>query len=325
MDPRKVQELKAFVDLVKADPHVLYSPELSFFKDFLISLGADVPEPPAAAPKVESEEKEPSDSDFADPADADRMSPESDLLPSIGDLAKGLSDSEQETVNSLKGKAAEALEDGERVKALDFLNQAIAVGGATAMLLTRRADLLLKLKRPLAAIQDCDSALSLNPDSGKAFRIRGMAHRFLQNWSKAHADLASAQKIDFDDATEDVKRFVDAKWKIVDQAQREWKRSHEQPRRPSPPRNRSPPRSAPSSAPTGGMSGGFPGAGMPGMPNMGDLFSDPELMAAMSNPRVMQAMQAMMTNPGAFMQYQNDPEVGPVLMKLMGKLGGGGM
>lgn len=317
MDPRKVQELKAFVDLVKADLHVIHSPELSFFKDFLISLGAAVPEPPAAAPKVESEEKEPSDSNFADPADADRMSPESDLLPSIGDLAKELSDSEQETVNSLKEKAAEALEEADRVKALDFLNQAIAVGGARAMLLTRRADLLLKLKRPLAAIQDCDSALSLNPDSGKAFRIRGMAHRFLQNWSKAHADLASAQKIDFDDATEQVKRFVDAKWKFVDQAQRDWKRSHEQPIRTSSPRNPSPPRSAPSSAPPGGV------PGMPGIPNMGDLFSDPELMEAMSNPRVMQAMQAMMTNPAAFMQYQTDPEVGPVLMKLMGKFGGG--
>ena len=56
---------------------------------------------------------------------------------------------------------------------------------------------------------------------------------------------------------------------------------------------------------------------------MGDLFSDPELMGAMSNPKVMQAMTAMMSNPAAFMEYSNDPEVGPILMKLMSKFGGG--
>ena len=43
----------------------------------------------------------------------------------------------------------------------------------------------------------------------------------------------------------------------------------------------------------------------------------------MQNPKVMQAMQAMMSNPMAAMQYMSDPEVGPVLQKLMGLFGGG--
>jgi hypothetical protein len=38
----------------------------------------------------------------------------------------------------------------------------------------------------------------------------------------------------------------------------------------------------------------------------------------------MTAFQSMMSNPASILQYQNDPEVGPILMKLMSKMGGGG-
>jgi len=47
-------------------------------------------------------------------------------------------------------------------------------------------------------------------------------------------------------------------------------------------------------------------------------------MAAMSNPKVMQAMTELMSNPAAFAKYQNDPEVMGVMQKLMGKFSGGG-
>merc|ERR1719231_214710 len=69
----------------------------------------------------------------------------------------------------------------------------------------------------------------------------------------------------------------------------------------------------------GGMPGGMP-AGMGQM--MAEMMQDPEMMAAMSNPKVMQAMQSCMGNPMAMMQYMDDPEVGPVLQKLMGKMMG---
>ena len=72
------------------------------------------------------------------------------------------------------------------------------------------------------------------------------------------------------------------------------------------------------------MGGGMPGGIDPSM--MAGLMNDPEIMAAMSNPKVMAAMQQCMGNPMAMMQYMDDPEVGPVLQKLMGKMmGGGGM
>ena len=173
------------------------------------------------------------------------------------------------------------------------------------MLMTKRADLLLKLRRPLAAIKDCDLALSLNPDSGKAFRIRGLAHRYLHRWEKAHSDLASAQRIDFDDATEEIHKMVDEKFKKLIQTRRS------EPSSSAPTRGR--PEPSPTAPPSGGMGNMF-----------ADLLGDPELASAMTNPRVMQALQEMMSNPAALLQYQSDPEVSPILMKLMSKFGAGG-
>merc|ERR1712039_334858 len=77
------------------------------------------------------------------------------------------------------------------------------------------------------------------------------------------------------------------------------------------------------------MGGGFPGmGGMGGMPGgidpsmLSGLMSDPELMAAFSNPKMMAAMQDIMSNPGNIGKYQSDPEVMAVMQKVMGKFGG---
>lgn len=288
MDLSIIDQLKKFVQILKSDPQVIHLPELEFFRDYLESLGARLPAPAAA--EVESE-------------DPDRWTEESEPLPASPALSKTeLTDAEMDKANQLKQLAQEAIEAGDREKALDFLNQTIALGGVSAMLMTKRAELLLKLKRPLSAIKDCDIALTLNPDSGKAFRIRGMANRHLQRWEKAHSDLAAAQRIDFDDATEEVHKLVDKKFEEMKKTKT---------RSPSPPRRSNP--SAPQTS--------FPIPG--GMGNMfADLMADPELASAMTNPRVMQALQEMMSNPAALLQYQADPEVGPVLMKLMSKFGG---
>merc|ERR1711972_426589 len=96
------------------------------------------------------------------------------------------SDEQMDQQGELKQLAAEAMEDGDKQKALDKLTEAFAIGNVTAMMYAKRADILLKLKRPNAAIADCTAALEINPDSGKAFRMRGKAHRFLGHWAQAH-------------------------------------------------------------------------------------------------------------------------------------------
>lgn len=64
-------------------------------------------------------------------------------------------------------------------------------------------------------------------------------------------------------------------------------------------------------------------------------MSDPEIAAGMQNPKIQAAFQdlmgsggpaGLMSNPGKIQEMMADPEVGPFLQKLMGKMmGGGGM
>jgi suppressor of tumorigenicity protein 13 len=41
-----IQALKTSVDVLKANPELLHTPELSFFKEYLQSFGAKIPPPP---------------------------------------------------------------------------------------------------------------------------------------------------------------------------------------------------------------------------------------------------------------------------------------
>merc|ERR1719387_1872674 len=73
--------------------------------------------------------------------------------------------------------------------------------------------------------------------------------------------------------------------------------------------------------------------GMPGMPPgvdpnfLAGLMSDPELAAAFNNPKIMSAMQDIMSNPGNISKYQSDPEIMALMQKVMKSMGGsmGGM
>ena len=73
----------------------------------------------------------------------------------------------------------------------------------------------------------------------------------------------------------------------------------------------------------GGGGGGNPfggGGGMPDMKKAQELMSNPkvrELMVkAQGNPKVMRVLQECMSNPAAFMKYQNDPEVSELIAEL---------
>jgi hypothetical protein len=74
-----------------------------------------------------------------------------------------------------------------------------------------------------------------------------------------------------------------------------------------------------STGPQGG--GGMPG-GMPGMPpGMEELFSDPEIAAAMNDPKVMKAMEEMRTGgPAAMAKYASDAEFMALISKVQAKM-----
>ena len=65
-----------------------------------------------------------------------------------------------------KAKASEALEGGNFGAAVEHLTAALAAM-PSALMYARRAEALLKERRPVAAVRDCDAALQINPDSAK--------------------------------------------------------------------------------------------------------------------------------------------------------------
>lgn len=125
---------------------------------------------------------------------------------STGDRAKAAAAQRQQT----EKEAAGALAANDVQRAVDAYTLAMRTTGATAMMLANRAALLLKLKRPCAAIRDCTAALKINGSMVKAYRVRGIAHRKLGHWRRAHSDVSEAQALKFDDATAEMQKFLSA-------------------------------------------------------------------------------------------------------------------
>jgi len=129
-----------------------------------------------------------------------------------------LTDEQQDKQGALKQEGNDASEDGKQDVALEKLTEAIAIGCASALMYSRRGQLLMQLDRPRAAINDCTAALAVNPDSAKAFKIRAKAYVKLEKLEEAHSDFSSALKIDYDEQTYEDSLDVAAKVKELQAA-----------------------------------------------------------------------------------------------------------
>ncbi|CDJ42517.1 58 kDa phosphoprotein, putative [Eimeria tenella] len=264
----KLAELEAFVTLARNDPSILHKQELSFFKEYLLSLGAKIPDPLAEEPKEESEE-EPFHVESLN--DEEVVAPESTPPPALAPAGeKELTDDDYEKLSKAKEAAAEALEAGDLNKAVESYTKALLVGNPTALLYTRRAEVLFKQKRYAAAVRDCDEALKLNPDNARAYRIRGTSNRYLGNWKQAHSDIEMGQKIDYDENIWDIQKLVEQKYKIIEEHERSVQRRREEKERREREKRIREQRASSQKAyeeqkkrEASGVPGGFPG-GMPG-------------------------------------------------------------
>eukprot|EP00434_Breviolum_minutum_P029393 symbB.v1.2.025995.t1/scaffold2562.1/size76343/4 len=146
-------------------------------------------------------------------------------VPSADLISKELSDADADKQGELKGQAQDApwpkriprlwiqdpsfaLEDGDLKVAVSKFTEAMMLGGVSAMMLAKRAEMLLKQKRYRAVEADATLALELNPDSAKAYRARGKARRFLGEYALSAQDFSQAQTIDYDDGVVDMHKYV---------------------------------------------------------------------------------------------------------------------
>eukprot|EP00929_Paragymnodinium_shiwhaense_P019117 TRINITY_DN13137_c0_g1_i2.p1 TRINITY_DN13137_c0_g1~~TRINITY_DN13137_c0_g1_i2.p1 ORF type:complete len:654 (+),score=228.42 TRINITY_DN13137_c0_g1_i2:148-2109(+) len=146
----------------------------------------------------------------APPQDPERLQEEKEKPPAApAPIPDELTDTQVRLINKAKKEATDALEEDNWELAIDKYTLVMSHGGATAPILAKRGELLLRLRRPVAAILDCTAALQMDTHCFKAFRVRGVANRRLGRWQNAFADLEEAQRLDEDEGIADVLKFVE--------------------------------------------------------------------------------------------------------------------
>ncbi|TRY73595.1 hypothetical protein TCAL_03347 [Tigriopus californicus] len=292
----QIQQLRQFVDALKLKPEFLYDPQLGFLRDYLISLGAVLPQVQASAPteprgtpmdQSATPEAQPEVQPSADEPETEAEDPESEVeldmtgviepdedeTQPMGDPAKGeLTEEDEAQFSGKRSEALAAFSEGEWSQAIDIFTEAIILNPHNAVVFAKRGACFLKLQKPQACIRDCDRAIELNPDSAPAYKNRGRAHRLLGNFLEAARDLRQACKIDFDEQTDEwLKEVTPNAKKLEDHErkkarrneEREIKAKKERLRKAQEAREKAAKEASSGPGATGSMPGGMPG-GMPG-------------------------------------------------------------
>ncbi|XP_053087238.1 hsc70-interacting protein [Pangasianodon hypophthalmus] len=359
MDPRKVAELKGFVQLCKENPAVLHLPEMEFFRTWLHGLGANIPPlskntgckgscpcdaapPPETAPPPQAEPAPPSESEESElEIDKDGViEPDTDEVQEMGDYENlEVTEDMMDQANEKKMEAIDALGEGELQKALDLFTEAIKLNPRSAILYAKRASVYIRMQKPNAAIRDCDRAIDINPDSAQPYKWRGKAHRLLGHWEEAAKDLATACKLDYDDDASAMLKEVQPKANKIQEHRRKYERKreereirerqervkkareeHERAQREQEARQQ-----AGGGGGGGGAQGGFPGfPGAGGFPG-GAPFGMPGLQELFNDPEVLMAMKDPEVM-AAFQDVAQNPaniskyQSNPKIMALINKL-----
>ncbi|CAJ1075851.1 hsc70-interacting protein [Xyrichtys novacula] len=355
MDPRKVAELKAFVQLCETNPEILHLPELGFLRTWLQEMGASIPSPSktkdscqggcpcgppptsASAPAPEPEPEPPvlSESEESEIEIDNEGVIEPDTIDpqDSGDTENAeVTDEMMDQANEKKMEAINALGEGDLPKALELFTAAIKLNPCSAILYAKRASVFIKMQKPNAAIRDCDRAISINPDSAQPYKWRGKAHRLLGHWEEAAKDLATACKLDYDEDTSAMLKEVQPKANKISEHRRKYERKREEKEirerqeriKKAREEHARAQREEEARQCGGGFfpgPAGFPGGAPAGMPGLGDFLKDPELLNAMKDPEVMAAFQDVAQNPANIAKYQNNPKIMALVTKLSSKFG----
>ncbi|XP_034567586.1 hsc70-interacting protein [Notolabrus celidotus] len=351
MDPRKVSELKGFVQLCETSPDILHLPELAFLRTWLHGMGATIPPPPetksscqggcpcgppptpAAAPEPKPPGQSESEESEIEIEDEGVIEPDTDDPQDMGQIENlEVTDEMMDQANEKKMEAIDALGEGDLPKALDLFTEAVKLNPCSAILYAKRASVFIKMQKPNAAIRDCDRAISINPDSAQPYKWRGKAHRMLGHWEDSAKDLATACKLDYDEDTSAMLKEVQPKASKISEHRRKYERKREEKEikekqeriKKAREEHARAQREEEARQPGGGFfpgPAGFPGGAPAGMPGLGDFLKDPELLNAMKDPEVMAAFQDVAQNPANISKYQSNPKIMALVTKLSAKFG----
>jgi suppressor of tumorigenicity protein 13 len=328
-----LDKLKQFVDVCAANPDLLSSPDLNFFREFIESLGGKIPSPskmsteaPAdkpeeAAPEVESEQESDLELDTEGCVEPDSVGDDQKM----GDPEKEVSEEDTEKSSEKRMEAMSQFSEGNFDKAIELFTEAIELNPSSALLFAKRGQAFLKKTKPNACIKDCSRALELNPDSAAAFKFRGRAYRLLGEWENAAKDFRQACNIDFDEQTDEWLKEVTPNAKKIEQhkLKQERKRIEKEEKEKLERAQKAREAHAKASSATPNTE-----PNTNATPNPDDFYKvlqDPEIRAAFADPEVSAAFADISSNPANFIKYKSNPKVMALITKLSGKLAATGV
>lgn len=320
MDPRKVLELMAFVQLCRTKPEILHLPEMSFFRDWLQGMGARVPckacrfgctcSPREPEPLVLSESEE---SEIEIDEDG-VIEPDTDEPQEMGEFDTEVTEEMMEQANAKKVEAINAQGEGDLQKAVELFTEAIKLNPCLAVLYAKRASVYIQMQKPNAAIRDCNRAIQINADLAQPYKWRGKAHQLLGHWVEAARDLGTACKLDYDEAASASLREVQPK------ANRMMEHRHKYERKREEKLNRArQERIKKAREEQARVQREEEARQAAGMPTFEAFLSDPEVLSAVQDPEVLAAFADVSMNPDNIDKYQNNPKIMDIINKLSSK------
>merc|ERR1712039_9297 len=102
--------------------------------------------------------------------------------------------------------------------------EAIKKNPHSANMYAKRASVLLKAKKPAAAIRDCEKAITINKDSAQPYKWRGRAYRLLGKYVEAYNDFQTACRLDCDETCIEWKKEVEKNAKRIMDHTRKYER-----------------------------------------------------------------------------------------------------
>ena len=358
LPPDQVRQLRSFIDICRSNPDLLHAPSLDFFRKWIEDLGGKIPPKKtdttsskgsfsssenASKSEDSSPTLEQSDESEESEIELDNtgvVEPDEDIDQEFGDESIEITDEMVELATEKRNEGIDAMSGGDYDKAIKLFTEAIQNNPKSALQYAKRACVFIKMKKPNAAIKDCERAIQLNPDSAQPYKWRGKANCMLGKWEQAYQDLSTACKLDYDDDAYQMLQEVTPNAKKIQEHRRKYQRKHElkemkqrqeRIRKAREEYEKAKTQSG-STGTTGGnpgfkMPGGFPNfpgasaAGGPGGIDFSQLLSDPDIVSALQDPEVAAAFQDVSSNPANIGKYQNNPKVQKVINKLAAKFG----
>nr|XP_056713820.1 putative protein FAM10A4 [Euleptes europaea] len=230
MDLRRVKNLQALVNAYRQDPDLVGAKQLKVLRahvENILNAYTDA----FGRKAVEEEDKfevinsNESDSDIDE--DGEILEPDQDVLQEMGDENVRLTSEMMDQADEKREEAFDALEKGHLQRAVKLFTEAIKLNPQSSVMYVNRASVFVKLKKPTAAIRDCNKASELNSKSALPYKWRGKAYILLGQWKKAAEDFATACQWDCDEETNALLQMVQLRLRKIAEYHKKYEQRQE--------------------------------------------------------------------------------------------------